>query len=319
MKIFYKDHSFRGDSPDVISYVNQIVDEYQAQGYNLTLRQIYYQFVARNIFSDDRRYRPLGGNKWTKDVNGTKNCMPNYTMLSKVVSNARLAGLIDWSAIVDRTRHLNSLAHFDGPIDVLRAAKRSYHVDMWARQEYAIQVWIEKDALTGVIAGICNEWDIPYIAVRGYNSQSAMHKMAMMLASAAQDGKRLIILHLGDHDPSGIDMTRDNQDRLDMFLWHALTYNIEVKRLALNYNQVEQYSPPPNPAKMSDSRASSYVLEYGYESWELDALEPKVISDLIEDEILGMVDQDIWDKDVEREKEGKEQIEKYIQMEKEVK
>jgi hypothetical protein len=312
MKIFYKAHNFRGDSSEVIAHVNRIVEQYQAQGYNLTLRQIYYQFVAHNFFSDSRRYRPLGGNRWAKDASGTKNCMPNYTMLSKVVSNARLAGLIDWDAIVDRTRRLNSLSHFDGPIDVLRAAKYSYHIDMWERQDYTIQVWIEKDALTGVIAGVCNKWDIPYIAVRGYNSQSTMHEMATLLKDAAENGKMATVLHLGDHDPSGIDMTRDNYDRLDLFLGYN---NIDVRRLALNYNQVEQYNPPPNPAKMSDSRASGYVLEYGYDSWELDALEPKVISDLIEDEILGMVYQDIWDEDVKREKEGKEQIEKYIQME----
>lgn len=316
MKIFYKDHKFRGDAPEVIAHVNRIVNEYQAQGYDLTLRQIYYQFIAHDLFSEDRKYRPLGGNKWIKYSNGTKNCIPNYTMLSKVVSKARLAGLIDWFAIVDRTRRLNSRPHFDSPVDVLRAAKYSYHIDMWARQEYAIQVWIEKDALMGVIAGVCDKWDIPYIAVRGYNSQSTMHKMAMMLNDAAEDGKEAVVLHLGDHDPSGIDMTRDNYDRLDMFLGYN---DIDVRRLALNYNQVQQYNPPPNPAKMSDSRASGYVLEYGYDSWELDALEPKVISDLIEDEILGMVDQGIWDEDVERENEGKERIEEYIQMEKEVK
>lgn len=141
-----------------------------------------------------------------------------------------------------------------------------------------------------------------------------MHSMAMMLKEASDRNKRPIVLHLGDHDPSGIDMTRDNQDRLDMFTWHS-TCDVEVKRLALNYNQVEQYNPPPDPAKMTDSRIKSYVSEYGYESWELDALEPKVISDLIEDEVLGMVDMDIWNEDVTRENEGKEQIEKYIQME----
>ncbi len=88
------------------------------------------------------------------------------------------------------------------------------------------------------------------------------------------------MLHLGDHDPSGMDMTRDNRDRLDI-----LKAVVEVKRLALNMDQVEEYGPPPNPAKVTDSRFAAYVTEYGDESWELDALEPRVISELIEEHV----------------------------------
>lgn len=291
MKIFYKDKNFRSKAKSIISQANTIIAEYSAQGYDLTLRQLYYQFVSRDLISNQQR---------------------EYTRLSKVISDARLAGLIDWSAIVDRTRRLNTLSHFDSVADVLKAAKYSYRIDKWERQDHYIQVWIEKDALTGVISGICNEWDIPYIAVRGYNSQSTMHSMAMMLQGAVSDGKRAVILHLGDHDLSGIDMTRDNQDRLDMFVHSSFA---DVKRLALNYDQVERYNPPPNPIKMTDSRAGMYVLDYGYDSWELDALEPNIISRLIEDEIKAMVDMSIWNEDIEREEEDKERVNEYINIE----
>ena len=289
MKIFYKSKNFRVNALDTISQANAIIVEYQAQGYDLTLRQLYYQFVSRGLIPNKQR---------------------EYARLSKTISDARLAGLIDWDAIVDRTRRLNALSHFDSIADVMKAAKYSYCVSKWARQDYYIQVWIEKDALIGVISGICNQWDIPYIAVRGYNSQSTMHDMAMKMQEASSYSKKVVILHLGDHDPSGIDMTRDNEDRLNMFVGS----HVEVKRLALNYNQVEHYNPPPNPTKMTDSRAEQYVIDYGEDSWELDALEPSVISDLIEDEIKAMVNMDIWNEDIERENEDKERIEKYIEM-----
>lgn len=81
--------------------------------------------------------------------------------------------------------------------------------------------------------------------------------------------ERRVILHLGDHDPSGIDMTRDISDRLELF-----GADVEVKRIALNWDQIDEFTPPPNPAKLSDSRAGAYIAEYGDESWELDALEP---------------------------------------------
>lgn len=77
-----------------------------------------------------------------------------------------------------------------------------------------------------------------------------------------------VIIHLGDHDPSGIDMTRDIQERLQMF-----GADVYVKRVALTMNQIGTYNPPPNPAKITDSRASKYIDEYSNESWELDALE----------------------------------------------
>jgi hypothetical protein len=100
------------------------------------------------------------------------------------------------------------------------------------------------------------------------------------------------VIHLGDHDPSGIDMTRDNTDRLAMFAREE----VEVRRIALNMAQIIEYEPPPNPAKETDSRAEGYIAKYGAKSWELDALDPKVIDTLIENEIRDFIDEDRWEK-----------------------
>ena len=119
-----------------------------------------------------------------------------------------------------------------------------------------------------------------------------------------------IILHLGDHDPSGMDMTRDIQDRMDLFVGQGRS--IEVKRLALNMDQVEEHSPPPNPAKITDSRAQAYIEEYGDNSWELDALEPRVLVDLVDEAIDRIRDEKAWIYATEEEDEGKEQLDRVV-------
>jgi hypothetical protein len=94
-----------------------------------------------------------------------------------------------------------------------------------------------------------------------------------------------------------MDMSRDIQDRLGIF-----GVSMEVNRIALNMDQVNEYNPPPNPAKITDSRAAGYIAEFGSESWELDALEPAVLRDLIQKTIRSYLDPDAYDKRVQREK-----------------
>jgi len=159
---------------------------------------------------------------------------------------------------------------------------------MWANQERRCEVWIEKEALAGVIEGVCRELDCPYFACRGYVSQSEQWRAGVRF----RGDQPTVIIHLGDHDPSGIDMTRDNADRLAMF---AGAHKTEVRRIALNADQVEQYEPPPNPAKETDSRFQEYERLYGDQSWELDALEPATIADLIRSEVESIRDPDLWD------------------------
>ncbi|MGB0970377.1 MAG: hypothetical protein ACPGVG_05370 [Mycobacterium sp.] len=262
----------------VIAAAISIIDDYQEQGYTLTLRQLYYQFVARDWLANDQK---------------------EYKRLGRIVSQARLAGLIDWEAIEDRTRNLAATPHWEDPRDILKSAAHAFAIDKWEDQHNRIEVWIEKEALSGVIEGICQELDVAYFACRGYTSQSEQWRAGKRFASYSRSGQAVTVLHLGDHDPSGIDMTRDNQDRLDLFS----RFGISVKRIALNRGQIEEYDPPPNPAKLTDSRAGGYVRRFGYESWELDALEPGVIVELIRDEVEALRDDDLWQSKVEEEAE----------------
>jgi len=270
--------TFQAKSQALIDLANGIIAEYAAQGFDLTLRQLYYQLVARDHIP---------------------NTVRSYKRLGNIISDARLAGLLDWSAIVDRTRAVRARSHWDSPVEIVRSAQRSYHIDMWKTQKYRPEVWIEKDALIGVISNVCHDLDVPYFACRGYVSQSAMYEASKRLARAQSflDAHHYpVIFHLGDHDPSGMDMTRDIIARLELMTrTYILTSSgFRVDRLALNPDQIDEYQPPPNPTKLSDSRAADYVAEYGMDSWELDALEPSVIVDLIKSAISGLIDAPLW-------------------------
>lgn len=287
-KIAYVEKNFKSGSMKLILQANDIIAEYSAQGFSLTLRQLYYQFVARDIIP----------NKQTE-----------YKRLGSVINDARLAGLIDWDAIEDRTRNLRKVSTWDAPNDILRSAAASFRLDLWENQENYCEVWIEKDALVGVIEPVCNRKRVPFFACRGYSSQSEQWEAGQRLARRINEGKRVTVFHLGDHDPSGLDMTRDNEERLRMFIGrHAKAHMFEIERLALNMDQVRTHNPPPNPAKMTDSRFDGYATQYGNKSWELDALEPKVISKLIEGHIIEQIDPDQWAEDEERESRMRDRL-----------
>src|SRR5262249_33779053 len=160
---------------------------------------------------------------------------------------------IDWNYIVDRTRNLRDLPAWDDPMDVIDAVAQQYRTKRWANQPYYVEVWVEKDALVGIVGRTAERWQVPYFACRGYTSQSELWGAAQRLIRKEQAGKRTVIIHLGDHDPSGVDMTRDTRERLELFGSEAL-----VRRIALNMDRVEQYDPPPNPAKFTDSRVEGY-------------------------------------------------------------
>lgn len=277
-KICYVEKNFRKTTLDQIATANAIIDEYAAQGFDLTLRQLYYQMVARgHIENSERSYKNFGN----------------------VIDDGRLAGLIDWDRIVDRTRNLRGNSHFRDPAHIMTTAAASFQIDKWSRQPYRVEVWVEKDALIGVVEVPCRRLDVPFFACRGYTSQSEMWGAAQRLKNWRRRGQTPVILYLGDHDPSGIDMTRDVADRMTLFAG-----GLKVDRLALNWNQVERYNPPPNPAKLTDSRADGYIAKFGLSSWELDALDPTTLAGLIENTVASFRDEDLWSEAVEQEEEG---------------
>lgn len=175
-KIAYEHKRFNPDTLKTIQEAESIIASYQAQGFSLTLRQLYYQFVARGLIPNTER---------------------SYNRIGNIVSDARRAGMIDWNAIEDRTRFMRDLSSWDRPQDIIKSAKESYHRDLWANQSHRVEVWIEKDALVGVIEGVCNDFDVPFLSCRGYVSDSEMWHQARRLLTHRNEGQSTVILHLG--------------------------------------------------------------------------------------------------------------------------
>lgn len=264
MKIPYIQKRFSPSHRLVINQANKIIEEYQAINLVLTLRQLYYQFVSRD---------------WLP------NKLESYNLLKNVMTDARLAGQVDWLAIEDRTRNLKAASHWNKPADIVQACSKQYRIDRWAEQPLRIEVWIEKEALAGVLESPCYDLDVPFFACKGYTSTSEMWAASQRLLDYVEfQGQNVVIIHLGDHDPSGIDMTRDIEDRLKIFLNWRMDH-VKVDRIALNMDQVTQYNPPPNPAKTTDVRFKDYQALYGDESWELDALNPSTLVNLVRSKI----------------------------------
>lgn len=289
MKEQFIEKRFAEKSRQLIETADAICCEYEDQGYDLSLRQLYYQFVARNLLENTER---------------------NYKKLGSIISDARLAGLIDWKHIKDRGRTLQSVEHWESPKELLEEAAETFTIDTWKWQKNIIFCMVEKQALEGVLWPVCSRLNIFFMANKGYSSSSAMYKVGKFIDYKVRsfEGRfHPVVLYLGDHDPSGIDMTRDVDERLNLFS----SRTVEVIRLALNMDQIEKYNPPENPAKLTDPRASNYVSEFGDSSWELDALEPSVLAKLVEDATIDLRDDDIYQEQVEKQEAWREDLKNF--------
>lgn len=262
----FRQIAFRRASAERIALCNAIIAEYRAQDLRLTLRQLYYQLVSRNVVPNTER---------------------SYKALGVLVSDARLAGLMDWDAIEDRNRVPEVPLEFENLQDRVESALANYRLPRWSGQEYYVELWVEKAALAGVLKPLADEFHVTLMVNRGYSSQSAMYGAAQRFLE--HGARQPVLLYLGDHDPSGEDMVRDIRDRLSMFR----VRHLDVIKVALTMAQVEKYDPPPNPAKTTDSRAASYIAKHGAHSWEVDALDPATLAALVRAEFSCLLDMEL--------------------------
>lgn len=277
MKQQFQSFRFRSEALRIIERANEVIDLYQARGLRMTARQLYYQFVTRNWLTNEER---------------------SYKRLTDTVSRGRLAGLIDWEAIEDRGREPSLPAEFESPQAAVDALVRRYRLCRWHTQPNYVELWVEKQALAGILWPLAYEHHIPLMVNKGYSSQSAMYESATrfkermnLVESEFYDGdaeyadRKGFLLYLGDHDPSGEDMVRDIRERMAMFG----VYNLTVNKVALTMAQIRQLRAPPNPAKITDPRAAKYIQQYGDQSWELDALNPDDLDRIVRDAIRPLV------------------------------
>ena len=288
-KIAYVDKLPGEEVLEMIGQANKILDTYKKQGLVLTLRQLYYRFVATGLLANEAR---------------------NYSRLGNAMNQGRMCGLVDWNMLEDRTRRLMGQDYYDSALDAVSEARDAFQMDKWNNQDWRPEVWVEKDAQVAIVAKACNELGVNYLSCRGYNSQSVCWRAGQRFAHYIHKGQRPIVFHLGDHDPSGLHMSEDNSNRLNIFAGVPVTF----MRLALNMDQIRKYAPPPNVAKESDSRHDWYVNKTGTtECWELDALEPNVVHQIITDAVLKVRDPKKWDEALQYEAEERDQLNQFVE------
>lgn len=277
----------------VIQDIVDIVNEYSKMGLKLTLRQLHYQLViANNIVNHQTAYKKLG----------------------VILDDCRYGGVIDWNAIEDRGRVPKLPYYALDPADAIRDIIGSYRLDRQDGQDVCVEVWTEKDALSGILTESTSEYHVRLCVNKGYTSSSAIYAAYNRFLDAMNADQKICVLYLGDHDPSGLDMVRDIYERIDFMFAHGRrsddydSDNFKVKQICLNMGQIRHYDLPPNPAKLTDTRAAAYISEFGTQSWEVDALRPDVLHDLVVDNILSIIDKDKYDSVIAQEVIDKEKL-----------
>lgn len=292
-----KEQSWSCPQVELLEKIIKITEEYRKQRITLTGRQLYYQLVAGKIIP---------------------NALAVYKRISKFTTDARYGGFIDWDAIEDRGRVPEMHAEWDNVQSLIESAVSAYRLPRWGDQAEYIELYCEKQALESVFKPIADKWHIYFGYNKGYSSASTMYDLAKRVKEQIENGKQVTILYFGDHDSSGLDMIRDIRERITEFLTCGdepiMDCQIDddgmftVQPIALNMAQINQYHPPPDPAKITDPRAKNYIAEFGNNSWELDALNPTILRDLAEEAILEHVDTDMYEQIVEQEKEEIEKL-----------
>lgn len=300
MKEEFVPKKFGADALSMIDTINGILENYESQGFDLSLRQLYYQLVSKALIENTER---------------------SYKNIGNLVSDARLAGLIDWEMIKDRGREMTQNPHWDNTRDFIESVAPQYRFNLWRDQSVYVEVMVEKQALEGVLEPVCKQLDVPFTANKGYSSSSAMYEASKRFLAAAEGGKECHVIYLGDHDPSGIDMSRDVEERLDLFVKTSMNRCDEIgpnepsavtmNRVALNMAQVRELNPPENPAKITDSRATSYISRFGESSWELDAIEPRRLAQIVTDAVQEIMDVDKFNRNVTEMEKGRTALLKF--------
>lgn len=204
MKKAFKERRFSVESYELIDKCNGLIGLYVGQGYTLTVRQLYYQMIARDLFPES--WIDVSYNDRNELPVDTKNTDKNYKKFARLVSEARLSGWIDWDAIVDRARTTDENTHWNSIDDILSVTLKAWAIDKWHNQSYHIEAMCEKDAIAGILAPACGELDIPFTACRGYASQTILYERGKVFQQKWTNEEKVpVVLYFGDHDPSGLE------------------------------------------------------------------------------------------------------------------
>lgn len=283
ISIEYEQYRPRGRTLKVIFEAKKFADAEKP----VTVRQIFYHLVSKGIL---------------------RNTENEYQNLDKKLVRARKAGFIPFEWIMDRSRNPLIIPLYDSPFHYLQENIEYYYKDTWKSQRCLIVILLEKEALAEIVWGIASYYNVPVFPTRGYSSWSIFHDKFRKVADKYPD-KPLVMLVLGDYDPSGFDISRDYREKLEFL---GISPHI-VERVALTRDQVIKYQLPPLPMKSKDPRAERFRREHGESVVELDALKPSLLRQLLNEAILKYLDMEAFNNDLETEVKEKQHLQFLIQ------
>lgn len=217
----------------------------------MTVRQVFYQATVHNLVEKSE----AGYNKVQTDL-----------------VQMRKSGDLPYAWLADNTRMQRKPRTFDNVEQALQDTARLYRKALWNDADCYVEIWLEKDALSGVVYPVTNKYDVPLMVARGYASLSFLHSAAEYIGEIDVP---TYIYHLGDFDPSGVNAGEKIEQTLREMAPHA---QIHFERIAVNEAQIKMWRLPSRPTKQSDSRAKGF----GNISVELDAIPPDDLRDLVQ-------------------------------------
>jgi hypothetical protein len=240
----------------------------------MTIRQLFYRLVSTQVLQNTRS---------------------DYQRLSRVMTNARNEGRADFDWIMDRSKPEYMPNVWEDPEAYFDTVAHAYHRDRWQDQPYHIEVWLEKDSLTGSVDGLCQSYGVTLRAHRGFSSTTKKYEIATLFQRI---NKPKIIFYVGDHDASGVDIERD----LGAVLRRYGALDFRIERLAILPEDIRLFNLPPQRVKEKDSRSKRFRAKYGIETVEADALPPNELRARIETAICSLIDQEPWERAAKVEK-----------------
>jgi hypothetical protein len=251
-------------SEQLLAQVQKILSEYSGQ---LTLRQIYYQLVSRQVIQNNES---------------------EYRRVSRLCVIGRDEGILPEDKFIDRLRQLDMPNSWEDLADFMETVRRSYRKDYWISQPCYIEIWSEKDALRSVMS-VAKRYGVSLMVCRGHASRTAIYETSLRYKE--HSNKELFLFYFGDHDPSGHAISNSLFERLSSFDGGL---PITFSRVALNVEQIQKYNLPQDPAKEKDPNYKKFIQQHGDGVAELDALPPAILTQMIEECIRNVIEWDAW-------------------------
>ncbi|HUZ06587.1 MAG TPA: hypothetical protein VMV89_03785 [Candidatus Paceibacterota bacterium] len=232
----------------------------------ITIRHLFYRLVGlKQIEKTEAAYKSLCGH----------------------LSKWRRSGEVSWNAFADNTRWHLGTETFNGLNDALANTVQCYRRNLWAQQSAHVEIWGEKDAISGILFREADTFGVKVFTCRGFASLSALYSAANIFKQAVANGKEVFIYYFGDHDPSGlaIDHAAVKSFRDDFGV------EVNLTRAAITPEQIEQHNLPTRPVKKSDTRAANW---HGG-CVEVDTMPPAVLKKLVRDCITKHIEPHEWE------------------------